>query len=64
MTLWQPDGCVKSVSVSGPDVPFAWVTADEAYGQVKYLRVWLGEHAIADVLAAGKMVGVGVGADG
>ncbi len=22
-------------------VPFCWVTADEAYGQVKYLRVWL-----------------------
>ncbi len=22
-------------------VPFAWVTADEACGQVKYLRVWL-----------------------
>jgi hypothetical protein len=21
--------------------PFAWVTADEAYGQAKYLRVWL-----------------------
>src|SRR5689334_19746370 len=22
-------------------VPFAWITADEAYGQVKYLRLWL-----------------------
>ncbi len=22
-------------------VPFRWLTADEAYGQVKYLRVWL-----------------------
>jgi hypothetical protein len=25
-------------------VAFAWVTADEAYGQVKYLRVWLEQH--------------------
>jgi hypothetical protein len=25
-------------------VPFGWVTADEAYGQVKYLRVWLERH--------------------
>ena len=25
-------------------VPFGWVTADEAYGQVKYLRVWLEGH--------------------
>ncbi|MGC7103170.1 IS701 family transposase, partial [Amycolatopsis lurida] len=32
-------------------VPFAWVTADEAYGQVKYLRVWLEEHDAAYVLA-------------
>lgn len=32
-------------------VPFAWVTADEAYGQVKYLRVWLEEHDAAHVLA-------------
>src|SRR4029078_7982430 len=31
-------------------VPFAWVTADEAYGQVKYLRVWLGGHARPSVL--------------
>ena len=22
-------------------VPFAWFTADEAYGQAKYLQVWL-----------------------
>jgi hypothetical protein len=22
-------------------VPFSWVTADEAHGQVTYLRVWL-----------------------
>jgi SRSO17 transposase len=32
-------------------VPFAWVTADEAYGQVKYLRVWLEERGISYVLA-------------
>ncbi|MFE0026773.1 IS701 family transposase [Amycolatopsis sp. NPDC059021] len=32
-------------------VPFAWITADEAYGQVKYLRVWLEEHDAAYVLA-------------
>jgi SRSO17 transposase len=32
-------------------VPFAWVTADEAYGQVKYLRVWLEQRDISYVLA-------------
>ncbi len=32
-------------------VPFGWVTADEAYGQVKYLRVWLEEQKRAHVLA-------------
>lgn len=32
-------------------VPFSWVTADEAYGQVKYVRVWLEEHDTAHVLA-------------
>jgi SRSO17 transposase len=32
-------------------VPFSWVTADEAYGQVKYLRVWLEHHDAAYVLA-------------
>ncbi|SEG91984.1 DDE superfamily endonuclease [Thermomonospora echinospora] len=32
-------------------MPFAWVTADEVYGQVKYLRVWLEEHDAAHVLA-------------
>src|SRR5436190_12485470 len=32
-------------------VPFGWVTADEAYGQVKYLRVWLEERDIPYVLA-------------
>ena len=32
-------------------VPFAWITADEAYGQVKYLRTWLEENDAAYVLA-------------
>lgn len=32
-------------------VPFAWVTADEACGQVKYLRAWLEERDAAYVLA-------------
>ncbi len=32
-------------------VPFAWGTADEAYGQVKYLRLWLETHDAAYVLA-------------
>src|SRR5919199_3989813 len=32
-------------------VPFAWFTADEVYGQVKYLRVWLEAHDICHVLA-------------
>jgi SRSO17 transposase len=32
-------------------VPFAWFTADEVYGQVKYLRVWLEQHSICHVLA-------------
>jgi hypothetical protein len=33
-------------------VPSGWVTADEAYGQVKYLRVWLGRHDCPHVLAS------------
>jgi SRSO17 transposase len=37
--------------VVGAGVPFAWVTADEAYGQVRYLRVWLEEHDAPYVLA-------------
>ncbi|MFC5059213.1 IS701 family transposase [Saccharothrix xinjiangensis] len=32
-------------------VPFGWVTADEAYGQAKYLRFWLERHDIAHVVA-------------
>lgn len=32
-------------------VPFSWVSADEAYGQVKYLRVWLEQRGASYVLA-------------
>lgn len=32
-------------------VPFGWVTADEAYGQAKYLRAWLEQRRICYVLA-------------
>jgi len=35
-------------------IPFAWFTADEAYGQVGRLRLWLEEHDIAHVLAVPK----------
>jgi len=32
-------------------VPFAWFTADEAYGQAKYLHAWLEDHDVSYVLA-------------
>jgi SRSO17 transposase len=32
-------------------VPFAWFTADEVYGQAKYLRRWLEERDISCVMA-------------
>ncbi len=32
-------------------VPFAWFTADEAFGQVKYLRVWLEDRDVFHVVA-------------
>jgi SRSO17 transposase len=32
-------------------VPFTWFTADEAFGQVKYLRVWLEERDVFHVVA-------------
>jgi len=35
-------------------IPFAWFTADEAYGQVGRLRLWLEEQNIAHVLAVPK----------
>ncbi|WP_372462427.1 IS701 family transposase [Rhodococcus pyridinivorans] len=35
-------------------IPFGWVTADEAYGQVGRLRMWLESRGVAHVLAAPK----------
>jgi DDE superfamily endonuclease len=32
-------------------VPFAWFTADEVYGQAKYLRRWLEDRSVAYVMA-------------
>jgi len=32
-------------------VPFAWFTADEAYGQAGYLRQWLEDHDVFYVMA-------------
>ena len=32
-------------------VPFAWFTADEVYGQAKYLRTWLEEQGVSYVVA-------------
>jgi SRSO17 transposase len=32
-------------------VPFAWFTADEAYGQAGYLRDWLEDHDVFHVMA-------------
>jgi len=32
-------------------VPFAWFTADEAYGQARYLRAWLEERDVSYVVA-------------
>jgi SRSO17 transposase len=32
-------------------VPFSWFTADEAYGQAKYLRVWLEQQRVSYVVA-------------
>jgi SRSO17 transposase len=32
-------------------VPFAWFTADEAYGQAKYLHAWLEDQDVSHVLA-------------
>jgi hypothetical protein len=33
-------------------VPFAWATADEAYGQAKHTRFWLEQRGVGYVLAA------------
>ena len=32
-------------------MPFAWFTADEAYGQAKYLQVWLEDQDVFYVVA-------------
>ena len=32
-------------------VPFAWITADETYGQAKYLQAWLEEQDVCYVMA-------------
>lgn len=32
-------------------VPFSWFTADEAYGQARYLREWLEDHDVSYVMA-------------
>jgi len=36
------------------DIPFRWVTGDEAYGQVGQLRLWLESRGVAHVLAVPK----------
>jgi len=33
------------------DVPFSWFTADEVYGQAKYLQAWLEEQGVFYVMA-------------
>jgi|SRR5450755_1031366 SRSO17 transposase len=35
----------------GAGVPFSWFTADEAYGQAKYLRAWLEDQDVFHVVA-------------
>ncbi len=32
-------------------VPFAWFTADEAYGQAKWLQAWPEERGVSYVMA-------------
>ena len=32
-------------------VPFAWFTADEAYGQAKWLQAWLEDRDVSYVMA-------------
>lgn len=33
------------------DVPFAWFTADEIYGQARCLRAWLEDQSVSHVMA-------------
>jgi SRSO17 transposase len=44
-------GMVMLARAFDAGVPFGWVTADEAYGQVAYLRVWLEQQDAAHVVA-------------
>lgn len=37
--------------ILGAAVPFSWFTADEVYGQAKYLQSWLEEQDVAYVMA-------------
>jgi hypothetical protein len=34
-------------------VPFAWFTADEAYGQAKWLQAWLEHNDVSYLMAMG-----------
>ncbi|WP_201301339.1 IS701 family transposase [Nocardiopsis sp. FR6] len=43
---------LKRALASG--IPFGWVTADEAYGQVSRLRMWMEQHGIHHVVAVPK----------
>ena len=54
------DGGVHHQAAAGPGddqpgdrggVPFAWFTADEVYGQAKYLQAWLEDQDVSYVLA-------------
>jgi SRSO17 transposase len=45
----QAQAMIARVLAAG--VPFRWLTADEVYGQVKYLRVWLEDRDVFHVLA-------------
>jgi SRSO17 transposase len=48
----KPDlGIAMLARVVASGIPFRWVTADEAYGQVWRLRWWMEERGIAHVLA-------------
>src|SRR5918997_2813843 len=51
----KPDLARRMIArVLAADLPFGWVTADEAYGQVGRLRAWLEEHRLNHVLAVPK----------